>query len=118
MDISKINEQKISETNISQAQKNQKNSGVTQKGDLASQATESTNKTKGAKYLDRLELSTDSEIAAEALETAKNSQLVRSDKVAALKSAIKNGTYKPDVKSVADSMIQKSLEDSLLTRKS
>ena len=61
--------------------------------------------------------SPDAEVAQEAMATAKAAPDTRADKVAHLKAAIKNGTYKVDAHKVADKMIQSSLEEDLLTRK-
>jgi flagellar biosynthesis anti-sigma factor FlgM len=115
MDITKVNDTKINEAQISQNQESQKasqlkkvNVGTTQSAAASSKA---------AKYLDKIDFSGDAAVAAEGIEAAKTSPDVRAEKVAHLKAAIKNGTYNPDAKNIADSMIQKSLEDSLLTRK-
>jgi flagellar biosynthesis anti-sigma factor FlgM len=116
MDITKVGDNKINESQVSQSQNAQKNSQI-QKVNVGTQTAAEAKKAEASKYLDKLELSGDASVAAEGLQAAKNTPDVRAEKVAALKAAIQSGTYKPDAKAVADSMIQKSFEESLLTRK-
>ncbi len=116
MDITKVGDHKINETQISQNQEAQKASIAKKVGVSAEKAKEA-QKTIPSKYLDKIEFSGDAIAASEGVEAAKTAPDIRAEKVAALKAAVKNGTYKTDAKQIADSMIQKSFEESLLTRK-
>lgn len=66
---------------------------------------------------EKVKWSEDAELATEALHTAKATPDVRASKVAELRAAIKNGTYKVDAHKVAENMIQASLEEDLLSKK-
>ena len=116
MDIKKVNDTKINEAQVSQNQDSQKAS-QTKKVNVGAVTTTETQKANASKYLDKIDFSGDAMVTAEGIAAAKSAPDVRAEKVAQLKAAIKGGTYNPDPKNVADSMIQKSLEDSLLSRK-
>lgn len=79
-------------------------------------ATSSTKDAAPTNDTDKVRLSHDSVALKEGIEAAKAAPSSRADKVAALKTAIQNGTYKMDNKAIAEKMIQHSLEDDLLTR--
>jgi negative regulator of flagellin synthesis FlgM len=82
---------------------------------ISDPATGLTSSTPGS---EKVEWSDDAQMAREAFQVAKNTPDVRKDKVAALKAAIKNGTYKVDNQKVAESMLQESLEESIITGQS
>ena len=62
--------------------------------------------------------SQESSLISDGVTAAKASHDSRTDKVAELKAAIQSGKYKVDSKKIAEKMIQSSLEDEVLTRKS
>ncbi len=118
MDITKIKDGRVQEAQV-------RNTGDAGKAQGAGQA-ENASKTKkigiGAATKTphaaaKVEWSPEAEVAVEGLETAKATPDIRPDKVAALKAQIANGTYKMDPQKIADSMIQKSLEESVLARR-
>lgn len=118
MDISKLGSDRIQQDRVGT-----KDATQTQKS-TASQAAENANVNNGAQATNvaksntssNVKWSANAKLADEALAIAKNSPDVRPDKVAALKAAIANGTYKVDSKALADRMIEHSLQDDLLTR--
>lgn len=66
---------------------------------------------------EKVQWSEQATLAREATAAAKSAPDIRADRVAELKAAIRSGTYKVDAQKVADSMIQNSLEDALVTRR-
>lgn len=65
---------------------------------------------------EKVRLSQDVRSIQEGVDAARQAPDVRSEKVAALKNSIKNGTYKVDEKAIAEKMLQNSIEEDLLTR--
>ena len=65
----------------------------------------------GESSLEKVSWSADAELFSHGLDVAKNTPDARSDKVAELKAAIKNGTYKVDSKAVAEKMLQAELAE-------
>jgi flagellar biosynthesis anti-sigma factor FlgM len=119
MDISKVGSDKIAESQISGTRT--QSSKATRAKDVDSTAGQELSKLRPlgpSESSEKVNWSPDAEIAQEALALAKNTGDARADKIAHLKEAIKNGTYKPDARKIADRMIQSSLEEDLLTRKS
>ena len=68
--------------------------------------------------LEKVTWSPDAELLAHGLQAAKSSPESRSEKVAEIKAAIKNGTYKVDAKAVAEKMLQAEMEENANARKS
>lgn len=113
MDISKLNTDRINQDRAAETQKS-KQAQVkvsTDKG-AENKATEQAQSSSAA----NVQWSSNALRANEALAIAKNAPDVRADRVAELKAAIANGTYKTDSKAIAEKMISSSLEDDLLTR--
>ena len=114
MDITKISSDRVQERQTQEANQSQKaQSAAQQRGDARANGAEGSgpaNKAENVKW------SSDAKLASEALATAKASPDVRADRVAALKAAIADGSYKVDSKTLADKMISRSLEDDLLAR--
>ena len=108
MEISKIGADRILEKNIQKTDKandSQKNQNVREE----SQVTQSPSQ--------KVKWSEDALLLSKGIEAAKSAPDVRQEKVAALKKAVSEGSYKVDADAVADRMIHESLADSLLTRK-
>lgn len=59
---------------------------------------------------DRVSLSQDAKLYKTGLEQAVNAEEVRAEKVADLNARVKNGTYQPDSRKIAEKMIQEDLE--------
>ncbi len=120
MDISKLRSDRVHDQKVDSkvaenkgAASSSKTSAI-QAGDIdQSTATEKL----PSQNIENVKWSAESELIADGIHHAKQSSDTRSEKVAALKAAIRNGTYKVDPRQVADKMIQSSLEDDLLTRK-
>lgn len=119
MDVTKVNENRINEAQI----RGQAEAGKTQ-GAASAESTKNAKKAtpQGISKIDhaaaKVEWSPEAEVAVEGLNAAKEAPSVRTEKVAALKAAIANGTYKMDSQKIADAMIQRNLEEGILTRKS
>jgi len=62
--------------------------------------------------------SQDASLISEGVQAAKSSPDTRADRVASLKASIAGGKYHVEPKDIAERMIQSSLEDDVLTRKS
>jgi negative regulator of flagellin synthesis FlgM len=60
---------------------------------------------------EKVNWSEDAALVAQGLDAIKATPDVRADKVAQIKAAIKNGTYKVDAKDVADKMIESAIAD-------
>ena len=118
MDISKVRPDRIHEEKISDKKSLNKTgdaSKVDKTADLFS--AEQSEKTSSASN-EKINWSADAQLATEGLAQAKAAPDTRQDKVAMLKDAIRRGTYQPNAKGIAEKMIQSSLEEGLLTRKS
>lgn len=116
MEISKLRSDRVQEGKISEnkgAANADKASELQQQNDLKKAGSPtSTSTTEKVKWSD------DSGLLAEGVQAAKNSPDIRAERVAQLKAAIRGGTYKVDAHAVADKMIQGSLEEDILSRKS
>ena len=114
MDISKISSERIQERQAQEAAQSQKSQSANQSRESAhvggAEGSSPAQKAENVKW------SAGAKLASEALATAKASPDVRADRVASLKAAIADGTYKMDSKAIADKMISHSLENDLLTR--
>ena len=111
MDISKLRNDPVVDTKVREKARSEKAGKANQKP-----AEELTAIRKDPKGAERVRLSEDLKMAQEGLDIAKASPDVRAQKVAELKAAIKNGTYKVDNKELAEKMIRSALEDDVLTR--
>ncbi len=117
MDISKLGTDKIQQERTGEAQKSKKAQGAFQENSQSNASQSNASQSASATSQSaKVNWSPKAKLAQEALALAKASPDVRADKVAALKAAIADGTYKVDSKSLADKMISSSLEDELLTR--
>ncbi len=114
MDIKKLGSDRVSQHEAAQTQKSQASKATAQNSEAAN-ALEASQTARTA-LASNVKWSSDAKLATEALAIAKASPDTRSEKVASLKAAIANGSYKVDSKAVADRMIESSLEDDLLTR--
>lgn len=116
MDISKVRPDRIQEEKISDKNSLTKTSET--KGTKAVKDLLSTGASeKAGATPENVSWSADAQVATEGLAHAKAAPDVRQDKVAALRNAIRNGSYQVNAKGVAEKMIQNSLEEGLLTRK-
>jgi negative regulator of flagellin synthesis FlgM len=114
MDIKKLGSDRVSQQEAAQTQKSHASKATAQNSEAAN-ATQ-TSQTAKTSLANNVKWSADAKLATEALALAKAAPDTRSEKVAALKAAIANGSYKVDSSAVADRMIESSLEDDLLTR--
>lgn len=116
MDISKVRPDRIEDQKISDKNSLAKTSSAKEakpvKDLLSSGPTEKVGATP-----ENVSWSTDAQVATEGLAHAKAAPDVRQDKVAALRDAIRKGTYQVNAQGVAEKMLQSSLEEGLLTRK-
>jgi negative regulator of flagellin synthesis FlgM len=116
MDISKISDKnQIAEAKLNSAQAAK--SRVVKSSDSSNQKVAGVELGTGANSSENVKWSDDAQVASEAVAFAKAAPDVRSDRIAQLKLAIQNGTYKPDANAIAEKMIQSSMEEALLTRK-
>jgi len=118
MDITKVaDKNKINEAQISSAQG--ANQSAKARGLKEAQAENT--KLRGSSEIstgnEKVEWSENASLAMEAMNEVKASPDVRADRVAELKAAVKNGTYKIDADKVAERMIQSSIEEALFTKK-
>ncbi|NCN40156.1 flagellar biosynthesis anti-sigma factor FlgM [bacterium] len=111
MDISKLGTDRIQQDRANEAQ--QANNKKTQVEKRDSQNVGESARTSDSA---KVQWSSQAKLANEVLSNAKASSGVRADRVAALKAAIADGSYKVDSKALADKMIATSLEDDILTR--
>jgi negative regulator of flagellin synthesis FlgM len=111
MDVTKVGTERVQQDRVSEQTSAQKSQAAekdaTQVG-TSSKAKSTSNPS--------VKWSADAQLMAEGLEVAKSTGDVRADRVAQVKDAIRNGTYKVDAKKIADRMIQESLSDDLSTR--
>lgn len=115
MDITKIRSDKATEAQAGAASASQKSKAS--QTIVSRDGAASALRPGGASSSEKVNLSPESMLLQEGVATAKASPDVRTDKVASLKAAIKNGTYKVDPQAVADKMLESHLEESLLARK-
>jgi flagellar biosynthesis anti-sigma factor FlgM len=113
MDLSKVGTDRVGQTQVSEQ-------SATQKSQAAKDAQKNS-KAHGAQLTKQqtpVKWSADSQLIADGVQMAKsaNAEAGRTEKVAAIKAAIQNGTYKTDAKKIAEKMIQSSLEDDLATK--
>jgi len=122
MDVSKVADknkisEKLAETNVQGAQ-SAKTKAVT--ADKA--ATVQNAKVPNSSITERVKWSPDAELIAEGVLAAKAStdskESERAQRIAQLKAKVQGGLYKTDASKIADSMLQSSFEEDLLTRKS
>jgi negative regulator of flagellin synthesis FlgM len=112
MDITKTRTDKATEAQVSSLQ--QATRSKASKGAEADAATNATASTETSGFV---RWSPDAALLAEGVQEAKAAPDARADKVAELKAAIQNGTYKIDARAVADRMLQSSFEEAVLSRK-
>jgi negative regulator of flagellin synthesis FlgM len=112
MELNKVGTDSVQQGQVSEQTATQKSQAAkeNQAGSKAQDAQKSGQAKSAVKW------SADSQLLSEGLELAKAAPDVRSDKIAQIKQAIQNGTYKADSKKIADRMIQASLEDDLASR--
>lgn len=111
MELNKVNSNQVGATQVSEQSKLQKKTAVDVNDSAAT-------KSSVAPSGDRVEISSDASIMAKAMDAVRSASDVRADRVAELKKAIHNGTYKVDAKKVADKMLDSSIEEgALLGRK-
>lgn len=63
------------------------------------------------KSTEKVELSADTALFAEGVKDARNAPDVRADKVAQLRAAVREGSYKVDAKAVADRILKDNMEE-------
>jgi len=114
MDISKLRSDRVGDAKVSDS----KGTGAGAKAKSVQAGEASAAERVPNQSIENVKLSEESSLLADGIQHAKNSPDTRSEKVAALKAAIRNGSYKIDSRGIADKMIQSSLEDDLLSRKS
>ena len=68
--------------------------------------------------LEKVSWSPEAGLFAGGMEAVKNSADVRTDRVAELKAAVKNGSYRVDSKAVAEKMLESELQEKIASRKS
>jgi flagellar biosynthesis anti-sigma factor FlgM len=105
MELSKINANQVGAAQVTEQSKLQKKNVDSEDASAKKSVSQSG---------DRVEISSDASVLAQGLETIRNSDDVRADRVAELKRAIQSGTYKADSKQIADKMLNSSLEESIL----
>lgn len=113
MDLTKVGTERTQQSQVSEqsaAQKSQTAKEVSQ-DNKAQAAQHGTSTAKSS-----VKWSPESQLLSEGLSLAKSAPDARADKVAQIKLAMENGTYKIDANKIADRMIQSSLEDDLATR--
>ena len=115
MDITKLGSDRVHQQDAAQTQKSQGSKAAERTSEQNASVAQTTNASKSSNA-SNVKWSSEAKLANEALALAKAAPDARTDKVANIKAAIANGTYKVDSKAVADRMIQSSLEDDLLTR--
>ncbi|MEO5666537.1 MAG: flagellar biosynthesis anti-sigma factor FlgM [Bdellovibrionota bacterium] len=116
MDITKLGSDRIQQERAQDAAQTQKSQGAKSSEKTDANSVAQNSKSVKSSTASNVKWSADAQLASEALAIAKNAPETRSDKVAALKAAIANGSYKVDSKKVADRMVERSLEDDLLSR--
>jgi negative regulator of flagellin synthesis FlgM len=110
MDLTKVGTDRAQQTQVSEQTAAQKAQAAKEASkETKTQATHQSAQKSSVKW------SPESQLMAEGLDLAKATPDVRSDKIAQIKLAIENGTYKTDSKKIADRMIQSALEDDLAT---
>jgi negative regulator of flagellin synthesis FlgM len=115
MDISKIQDKnQIADAKLRSSQ-DVKNAAGAKTREVDSQEIKSAEKAAGT---EKVTWSTEASLMREAMDSVRGAPDVRSEKVAALKDAIRSGSYRVDAGKIADRMIQGSLEDDLISRKS
>lgn len=123
MDISKIGTERIQNDNANNGINKSQNSEVRESGRGESQSSNSATNAAGSAQSNaqsnaaaKVKWSSDARMAEQIDKTARSAPDVRADRVAALKAAIADGSYKVDARGLADKMIESSLKDDLLTR--
>ncbi len=106
MDVTKIRSDKAAEIAAGQSAKSQKAQG---RAPLGTDKAETT--IRPGSTPERVNISSEASLLAEGLKVANEAPDVRTDRVAALKAQIKNGTYKVDAKAVADKMLEANAEE-------
>jgi negative regulator of flagellin synthesis FlgM len=113
MEINKTTSDRVQQTGVDQAAASKAKSVKDSKdaGAAAKARAEGTSS-------EKVSWSADATILNQGLDAARAAPDVRTDRVAALKAQLADGSYKVDAKKLADKMIGASLEDDLLTRNS
>lgn len=115
MDISKIGTERIHNDKANGSVNKSQTSDVKDAGREGSQAVNTSNAAQSSSAA-KVKWSSDARFAEQIDKAARNAPDVRADRVAALKAAIADGSYKVDARGLADKMIESSLKDDLLTR--
>jgi len=114
MEITKLGSDRVQTSDAAQTQKSQASKAAEKSAEQNS--TAQANSAAKSSVASNVKWSSEAKLANEALAIAKAAPDTRADKVATIKAAVANGTYKVDSKAVADRMIERSIEDDLLTR--
>jgi negative regulator of flagellin synthesis FlgM len=112
MDVTKLRNDKIQESSVAASKL-----ASTQKAATSKEGHRVENSPVGTND-EKVRWSPDAQLMSEALGEVRLSPDARADRVADLKARIKNGTYAMDAQKIAERMIESSLEDSLLSRRS
>jgi negative regulator of flagellin synthesis FlgM len=115
MDVTKLRSDKIADAQAGAAQSSQKSKATSQT--VSREVSANSTKPAAGFSSENVNLSAEAGLLAEGVSAAKAAPDVRAERVASLKAAIKNGTYKPDAHAIAGKMIETHLEESLLARK-